>query len=945
MKKKHEPGMAYDTKVLNRIFAALSIVFFFVVIWVFLDDYIRPWKVIQIEAQRIKHKNLVEKLHQFNRSVDQKKLDSILEKIKEGERFVEERRAGIETIEKELTKVDVKIKDETIVNGQLNSEVSALTFQFGIAHSKHHPGAHGLEKQLKKAKKLFEESKDRIKQYRSEKKSLDSKMLSFSGELAEAKREMKNLVGQRELLQKSRDQMGVNPVFVLRNAPFVDFLDPTLKIQQVVLEHITDDRYFQHVPKVDRCMTCHTFIDQKGYENQQNPHKTHPNLDLYIGEKSPHPMKQIGCTVCHGGEGHRVNDFSAAAHIPDGKEQTKEWMDKYNYHFPHKVSQPMLKKKYTEAACLKCHKGVEYISGASKLNKGKRLMEKYGCYGCHKIEGWEHKRKPGPSLHKIASKVSKEFFKNWVWDPKSFNSHAFMPHFFSQSNNSKPEFVAKNIAEVNAMAEMIWNKSEKYFPFKRYKGGDPEKGKELIKTVGCMGCHGVEGLKEESEKVGAYAGPYLTGTGSKVDADWLVSWLKKPSHYQENTIMPSFRLNDKEAGHITAYLMSLKNKNFEKLVFEPMNKKVRDEILVTYFSAFATQKAAREKLIQMDDRQRTLELGHRSIGKYGCYSCHDIKGFEGRPPIGPELSYEGSKPLTQFSFGHEHDVEHSRDGWIKAHLLNPRRWDGDTGVAFKDLARMPHFYMTEEEAELITLVLLGQVNEKIPLAGVKNLNEHEKIFAEGMKVVSKYNCTGCHMIDGEFGDIKPLYEDDFNEGPPQLNGQGHRVQTDWFYHFLTHVYPIRPNLKIRMPSFHFSNEEKNKIVSAFQHKSKMETFVDQENLVQWKPGERVAAGKLFKALDCASCHTSGFNKEGPLAPNLYFSKRRLRPSWVKKWLENPQAILDYTTMPNFWEDGQAQEESILGGDPQKQIEALTKYIYELGSKELPTKKTKYWSKP
>ena len=42
--------------------------------------------------------------------------------------------------------------------------------------------------------------------------------------------------------------------------------------------------------------------------------------------------------------------------------------------------------------------------------------------------------------------------------------------------------------------------------------------------------------------------------------------------------------------------------------------------------------------------------------------------------IGPELSKIGSKPLTQFGFGHE-KVEHSRDAWIQAHLINPRRWD------------------------------------------------------------------------------------------------------------------------------------------------------------------------------------------------------------------------------------------------------------------------------
>ena len=35
-------------------------------------------------------------------------------------------------------------------------------------------------------------------------------------------------------------------------------------------------------------------------------------------------------------------------------------------------------------------------------------------------------------------------------------------------------------------------------------------------------------------------------------------------------------------------------------------------------------------------------------------------------------------------------------------------------------------------------------------------------------------------------------------------------------------------------------------------------------------------------------------------------------------------------MPNFWEDGESVAEDILGGDPEKQQNALVKYIMEIG---------------
>lgn len=933
MSKKQEPGMAYDMSKLNKIFAFLSIGLLITTFWVFLDDYIRPWKAVQLEAMQIRKQKLQEKVEEANKAIDQQKLEELEKELAEGQEKVTERQDQIVKIEAEIKVIDRDIKEETITNGRLNSQVSATTFNYDVANSHGDPSTPKLLKTLHQLKEKFEASRDRMKQLEENMKAKTNELTMLREEVIAANKGIEELTKTRDLLTLSLSKTNITPIFAVRNAPFLDFLDPTLKIQQLVINNVTDDRYFVQVPKVDRCITCHTFIDQAGYEDQPNPHKTHPNLELMVGTDSKHPMKQFGCTSCHGGEGHRVNDFNAAAHIPQNDEQKAEWIEKYNWHEPHKIPQPMFKLQHTEASCVKCHQGVAHLPEADKLNQGWEKIEEYGCYACHKIEGWEHKRTPGPSLTKIPAKVDKEFFKNWVWSPKGFNSHAKMPSFFDQTNNSKPEFMEKNIAEVNAIAEYIWDKAESYKPFAKYIGGNKDKGKELIKDVGCMGCHGVEGWDAESKKVGAYAGPYLTGTGSKVEnPDWLVSWLIKPDHYQEDTIMPSLRLTEREANDIAAYLLSLRNKKFEALKFEPMNNELRDELLVEYFAAFDTLEVAKQKVEEMSDRERTLELGYRSVGKYGCYSCHNIEGFDGRAGIGPELTNEGSKPLTQFGFNQQHGkVEHSRDGWIKAHLLNPRRWDEGLDKPFKDLTKMPNYYMNEKEAEVITLAILGQVSDQVPLKGIKRYSAEEKIANEGMKVVNRYSCVGCHQVDGWGGKIINMY-DDPNEAPPQLNAQGFRVQSDWFYHFLDNVQPIRPWLKVRMPSFNLSNEEKNAIVTGFQAKAKQQTFVEEQK-VKWEPGERAAALKLFDSLACVSCHTKGFNNDPATAPDLHKAVPRLRPEWVEAWLRNPTKFIPTTPMPSFWEGGESLEPEILGGDVDKQIQALVKYVIELSESD------------
>lgn len=933
-KNEFEPGMAYNMEKLHKVFAFLSVLFLITVFWVFLDDYSRPWKKVQLEAMQIKRAKIEEKIEAEKKRINFDKVEDLEAKISASEKLVSKRKKEIAEINSKLSLNERDSKDETIINGQLNAKIGEVNFNYEIAVSHGYKTEKELFNKLRDYKNKFAASKDRLKGLMFDRKALKKSLDDINEEIINANKEITSMTGTLSLLKKAKATTDVNPVFVLRNLPLIDFLDPTLKVQQTVLNHITDDRFFQQVPKVDRCITCHTFIDQPGYEDQVNPHKTHPNLDVYIGAKSPHPMKEIGCTVCHGGEGHRVTDFNAAAHTPQNAEQRDEWVKKYNWHEPHKVPQPMLKLGMTEASCVKCHQDTEFVPEAHVYNEGVETIEKYGCYGCHKIEGWEHKRPVGPHLNMASSKFSKEWFKNWVWAPKSFNEHARMPQFFAQTNNSKPEFMKKNIAEVNAIAEYIWEKSNPYTPFAKYNGGDADKGKQLIKEVGCMSCHGVEGWEEESKKINAKAAPYLKGLGSKLNGDWLVSWLLKPSHYNPKTIMPSFRLTKKEASDIAAYLLSSKNKTFEALQFEKLDEATRDEILLTYMSAFDTKEAAMKKLDMMTSHERTLDLGKRSIGKYGCYSCHNITEFEGRAPIGPELSKIGSKPLTQFGFGHE-KVEHSRDAWIQAHLINPRRWDNGLDKPFRDLTRMPNFYMTEKEAYVSTVAILGRTSQTIPAEGVRQLSAEEKIANEGMKIVNYYNCQGCHKIDGWRGDITKIYEDDLNEGPPYLVGEGHRIQSEWLHYFLGNVHKIRPWLNIRMPSYNLSNEHKNLIATGLQAKAEQETFENNYEEVIWEPGERKAAIALFNDYACTSCHAGGFTRDEELAPNLYHAKKRLRASWIKKWLKNPYSILPYTNMPAFWEDGESQNEEILGGDPDRQINALTKYILEIGKDDFP----------
>ena len=67
----------------------------------------------------------------------------------------------------------------------------------------------------------------------------------------------------------------------------------------------------------------------------------------------------------------------------------------------------MAARRFTEAACLKCHHDVvelepseKYVDApASKVTHGFHLIRKYGCYGCHEVNGFDGpNRRVGPDL-------------------------------------------------------------------------------------------------------------------------------------------------------------------------------------------------------------------------------------------------------------------------------------------------------------------------------------------------------------------------------------------------------------------------------------------------------------------------------------------------------------------------------------------------------------------
>ena len=269
-----------------------------------------------------------------------------------------------------------------------------------------------------------------------------------------------------------------------RNAPLLDFMAPTLKVRQVILPNVVDDVNFTRVAKMDRCQTCHLAIDRPGYEKYPAalPHASRTWPHTSAARRRTRSIRSAAPS-CHEGMGQSVS-FRDAPHTPPTDEQKHEWEEEYHWEEPHFWDYPMLPTKMTEASCAKCHKQEVYIPQAEKLNLAYATYERAGCYACHKTRGFENLRKPGPILTKIDSKLTPEWVKTWLRNPRAVKPTTWMPRVWYNSNSSSPEDAVRNEVEIDAAVAYLFANAEKYEPAVRNPPRGDAKAGEQRRAVG-----------------------------------------------------------------------------------------------------------------------------------------------------------------------------------------------------------------------------------------------------------------------------------------------------------------------------------------------------------------------------------------------------------------------------------------------------------------------------
>ena len=696
-----------------------------------------------------------------------------------------------------------------------------------------------LEKQ-----KIFDEAENRLLKVKAEQINLE--------------KELGNLTRQKVQLELTMDYYKPFP-FIWRPA----------EILQTVIPGFGKNSFKEIIYRVDRCMTCHISYQDEHYKDFKHPLKTHPNLEVLIKK---HPPERTGCTWCHLGQGTVT---APAEHAHGSHHETDQTVE---------VNEPILHGNFQQATCRNCHAEVVNLEGAPILSKGKQLFIKLGCHGCHLADGYSNESKVGPNLLRINSKVNPSWLYRWIKNPKDYLPKTRMPEF---------GFNEKDLMGTTAYLLAVSDK--KYELSAQFESGDEDKGKKLFESVGCQGCHTLNGKGE------TYA-PDLSRIANKVNADWLVTWISNPHSYNSKSKMPNLRLSEEQASNIAAYLLQFGKKE----VIPGLEAKLNDPALIKH--------------------------GEKVIRRRGCFACHDIKGMENEGRIAPELSSFGRKMIAELEFGDSH-IPHTWENWAKTKLKKP-----DSFRTERVLDKMPNFHLAPDEIDALVVLLRGFNGSKVPENYRRILSEKEKIIEKGRRLITKYNCRGCHNVEGKGGDIQKYLKAKAQYPPPLDLGEyhvGERLKASWLFSFLKGPTPVRTWIKVKMPTFSFTDKEVRDLTAYFEALSPSSGYEaganqSKDNLVAQKGAEMVGY------MDCGRCHD-----DGQKGIEFSLASQRLRQNWIPKWLKDTRTMIPWTPMPSHWvKDGDkynvptkfSEIESV--GDVDTQVNTLKDLIVAYNTAEL-----------
>lgn len=256
-----------------------------------------------------------------------------------------------------------------------------------------------------------------------------------------------------------------------------------------------------------------------------------------------------------------------------------------------------------------------------------------------------------------------------------------------------------------------------------------------------------------------------------------------------------------------------------------------------------------------------------------CAVCHGPDGG-GKGPNAPYLEEDQPRDLTNARYV---------GGLTDEHLYRVIR---EGGQAIQGSRFMPPWGRTFSSSQIWDLVAYTRALSGGPAGGSVPAAKE----SPGAALARELGCPACHRI----GDLQP------SPLAPDLSAEGSRVQRTWLVRFLRAPHTIRPAghlplSRSRMPDLRLSEEEAESLAEYLltRRSGALEGWPQstQPALVQ-------SGRDLFRQYACRACHSRD-GAGGRAGPDLSAVAGRLKPGWVMRFVQEPQAVDPLTPMPHL----------------------------------------------
>ena len=558
----------------------------------------------------------------------------------------------------------------------------------------------------------------------------------------------------------------------------------------------------------------------------------------------------------------------------------------------------------------------DLLIAGRQFDLGRKLLARYACVACHQWDRASTERlgiepiRPGRYAEAIPN-VTGAWLDAWMRNPKRMRIDARMPRLFGDEPMERIDLAA-TLAVLESFGPDRTGTHSAVGGHGQLDKNAPDgaAGRAEFASTGCAACHALPGdptsvadsvrrLDDVDEKYSrASLRTFLFG-----DRDEAGSQRAAARHRPEldmSGLAPAQRESLLEVLFAKG-LAGVRNSLAEQDLLGPSEAAVNER-----FRELVTDDAEGQTFERLAAPERLIQLGKVVIQRRGCARCH-------RDPEHAENKQE----IPSFEVLVAEASQMASSQVLPAGCLSESPSPG-----------VPDFGLTADKRTAIVATLRQLATRRSTWGSPPDRLQRE---------LTRLGCVACHTRGErqsrfleqalQFVALGPDQQP-LDIAPPPLNGVGERLRPEWLHAVLVEHRRVRPWLSVKMPRY--ERAEVEPLVKLLTRSDRLKSQSASPNEPPRSQLSSQAGRKIVgpTGLNCIGCHdfVEHVPTGGVRAPDLTTAPERLRFTWFRRWLHDPQSITPGTRMPSNFRNGRSALATVLDGSEAAQVDALWGYF-------------------